>query len=313
MTHPGVGTADRKCSIGYQWAYTLRRRDAKKRIPAKLSHSPLVQRLGHGSKGGQISRKRRIVTEGERQGVPTSAREGASGRLIGAVVSPEATFESIARRPGWLLPVLLLVVVNVAVAFSSIRRGYVSAYIPRELEELTPGLTPDQRQKAIAIHTREAPVGAYAYAIIGTPIGLLIVAAVFFGAFRIGFGAAITFAQSFSVTAYAAVPSIVRGFVALAFLWARPPTGASPLTVSMSNLGAYLPAHVPLWLTTLGIHIDAFTFWTMGLLATGFAAASAKRVPRRTAFVMVIVIWAVYVLANAGLAAGVYSLVRSRS
>jgi hypothetical protein len=246
----------------------------------------------------------------ESQGIPTSARGGASSRLIGAVVSPQATFESIARRPGWLLPVLLLVVVNAAVAFSSIRRGYVSAYLEKQAESspLTAGLTPQQRQLILATQLRVAPVSTYAFAIVGTPVGLLIVAAVFLGVFRIGFGAEIKFAQSFSITAYAAVPSILRGLVALAFLWARPPTGANPGTASMSSLAAYLPAGAPLWLVSLGVKLDIFALWTLVLLAVGYAAASAKKAPFGSALGVVLGIWVLYLLVTVGLVAGLRSL-----
>lgn len=246
----------------------------------------------------------------EGQAVPPSAREGAFSRLVGTVVSPQATFESIVRKPGWLLPVLLLIVVNAAVAFSSIHRGYLSAYMEKQMESnpMTAGLTPKQRQMVVATRTRAVPVVTYAVAIVGTPIGLLIVAAIFLGAFRIGFGAAIKFAQSFSITAYAAVPAMLRGLVALAFLWARPPTGANPATVSMSSLAAYLPAGAPLWLVSLGAKLDVFTLWILVLLAVGYAAASAKKARFGSALGVVLVIWIVYLLITVGFVAGASSL-----
>ena len=246
----------------------------------------------------------------EGQGVPTSAREGAFSRLIGAVVSPQATFESIARKPGWLLPVVLLVVVNAVVAFSSIRRGYLSAYLEKQAESnpLTAGLTPQQRQPILATQMRVAPVTTYASAIVGTPVGLLIVAAVFLGAFRIGFGAEIKFVQSFSITAYAAVPSILEGLLTLAFLWARPPTGANPHTVAMSSVAAYLPAGAPLWLVSLGAKLDIFALWMLVLLAVGYAAASAKKARFGSALGVVLVVWVVYLLVTVGIVAGVSSL-----
>lgn len=241
---------------------------------------------------------------------PTPTREDAPSRLIGAVVSPQATFESIARKPGWLLPVLLLVLVNAAVAFSSIRRGYMSAYLEKQAESnpLTAGLTPRQRQLVLATQTRVVPVTIYAFAVVGTPVGLLIVAAVFLSAFRVGFGADIKFAQSFSITAYAAVPLMLRGLVGLAFLWARPPTGANPDTVSMSSVAAYLPGGAPLWLVSLGSKLDMFTLWMLVLLAAGYAAVSAKKARLGSALAVVLVIWIAYLLATVGIAAGIRSL-----
>jgi hypothetical protein len=248
--------------------------------------------------------------EGEGQPVPTSAREAAASRLVGAVVSPRATFESIARKPGWLLPVLLLIVVNAAVAFTSIHRGYLGAYMENQAKSnpTTAGLSPQQRRMIVATRTRVVPVMTYAVAIVGTPLALLIVAAVFLGAFRIGFGAAIKFAQSFSITAYASVPSILKGLLILALMWARPPTGVNPNSVSMSSLAAYLPVGAPMWLVSLGAKLDIFTLWMLVLLAVGYAAASARKARFGSALGVVLVIWIVYLLVTVGFVAGVSSL-----
>ncbi len=242
----------------------------------------------------------------EAQAVQTSARDGACSRLVGAIVSPRATFESIARKPGWLLPVLLLIVVNAAVGYSTFRTGYlrVSAEKQMEANPAFAGLTPEQRKQDVALGMRFAHVSAIAMPIIVTPIALLIIAVVFLGAFRVSFGAGIKFAQSFAVTAYAAVPSILKGLLNLAVIWARPPSSANVMrNLSFSSLAGYLPAHASPTLTILAGHIDLFTFWMLGLLAVGYAAASAKKARFGSALAVVLVVWAVFVLAHLGLAA----------
>ncbi|MGH9709256.1 MAG: hypothetical protein ACRD37_01760, partial [Candidatus Acidiferrales bacterium] len=39
---------------------------------------------------------------------------GAFGRLIGAIVNPRPTFEDIARKPTWLVPLLVITLVSIA-------------------------------------------------------------------------------------------------------------------------------------------------------------------------------------------------------
>src|SRR6266550_5996588 len=39
------------------------------------------------------------------------------GRISGAFFSPKATFEDIAKRPSWILPVVLMTVLGASVAF----------------------------------------------------------------------------------------------------------------------------------------------------------------------------------------------------
>ena len=40
------------------------------------------------------------------------------GRIIGIFFSPKATFEGIVRRPSWVVPVLLMTVLGIGVAFA---------------------------------------------------------------------------------------------------------------------------------------------------------------------------------------------------
>lgn len=242
------------------------------------------------------------------QVLQTSAQEGAWNQLVGAVVSPRATFGLIARKPVWLLPVLLFIMVNLVVGYSFLRTGGERAFAEKQLRsnpvmsQALSQMTPAQRQQNVATSMGMAAPVTYATAVVGTPIVLLIVAAVFLGVFRIGFGAPIKFAQSFAITAFASVPSILKGFLTMVFVWARPPTGASLDSLSMSSLASYLPTGAPPWLQTLGGHLDIFTFWTLGLLGLGYAAASAKKARFRGALITVVIVWAVYVFAHVGIA-----------
>ncbi len=251
----------------------------------------------------------------EEQGGPVAKRDNAFSRVVGAVVSPRETFQSVARKPGWVLPVLLLIVVNLIVGFSVIRTGALRAGMEKQMEsnpaiaQMNAQLSPAQRQQNLDLRMRVAPVTTYAGAIVGTPIVLLIVAAVLLGAFNIVFGAGIRFGQSFAVSAYAAMPSLLGGLVSLVLLWVRPPGAVNLQSLSMSSLAAYLPHGAPLWLVSLGGHLDVFTFWTIGLLAVGYAAASSKKKVRfGSALAVVVVVWLIYVLGAVGLTASVASM-----
>lgn len=242
----------------------------------------------------------------EAQAVPTPAREGACSRLVGAVTSPRATFESIARKPGWLLPVLLLIVVSLAGSLSAIHRGYTIAVLEKQYETnpMLAGLTPEQRQQNAAMAMRLQVPMAFVGAIIGTPVVLLIIAVVFLGAFRVSFGAGIKFAQSFAITAYAAVPWILKALLTLAVVWARPPTASNVMrNLSISGLAGYLPSGAAPWLVSLGGKLEIFNIWVLLLLAVGYAAASAKKARFGGALAVVLVVWVVYMLAGIGMSA----------
>ena len=70
-----------------------------------------------------------------------------------------------------------------------------------------------------------------------------------------------------------------------------------------SNVGAFLSADSPRWLMRLGTSLDLFSFWTIFLLATGFAVADPKKVSLGKGLGIVIGTWAVYVCIRVGWAA----------
>lgn len=249
--------------------------------------------------------------ESEEQSTQASAPAGAFSRLVGAVVSPRKTFESIAQKPGWWLPVCLIIVVNLILAYGVVQHSHMSAVMQKQFETNPrfSQMTPQQRQHAADIAVRVAYVESYAGALLGTPIVLAILALVFLGAFNIIFGTKIGFGQSFAIGAYAFVPILLKDLLALVMFWAYPPGGGRLRSPSVSSLAAYLPAHSPAWLASVGGKLDVFIFWTIGLLAVGYAAASSKKVRFGGALAVVVVIWLVYVLAAAGLTAGLASMV----
>lgn len=247
----------------------------------------------------------------EEQGGQASTRDGSFSRLVGAVVSPRETFDSIARKPSWVLPVFLIIVVNLIVAFGLFHRGTMRAAMEKQFDAspMYAQLSPQQRKQNIDMALRFAPVAAYARAVLATPIVLAIVALILLGAFNIVFSTKIGFGQAFGIAAFAFVPILLRDFLSLGMVWGRPPGDANLKSLSMSSLNAYLPAHSPVWLASLGGHLDVFTFWTIGLMAVGFAAASSKKVRFGSALAVVVVLWLIYVLGSVGLSASLASMI----
>lgn len=251
--------------------------------------------------------------ETEEQGSQPLSREGAWSRLIGSVVSPRTTFVSIARKPTWLLPVLLIVLVNIAVAYRQQRPGtklvVPHAAIEQRLksnpafERLTPQQQAKELKEAEAMANGVITGAVYFGVIIGTPLVFLIIAAVFLFAFNAVYGAGIQFRQSFAVTSYASVPYLVSSVVTLVLVWTRPPGTATAHELSVVSLATFLSPHARPWVLGLARSVNVFDVWTLGLLAVGYAAASSKKVRFGSALAVVVTVWAIYLVAMAGLAA----------
>ena len=235
-------------------------------------------------------------------------RPAGASRLIGVLINPQRTFAAIAEQPDWLLPLVWLMAVGVVTVFSFGRRVGWIGIVTKQLagNSRFAQLTVQQQAQAIARAAALAPTVAYAETSAGVVILLLVVAAIFLGAFNIVFGAKIRFRQSFSIATYGFLPQGLKGLLALVVLWARPPEGLDLQNLVMSNAGVFLSSGAPAWLRLLASSFDVFSFWTMGLLAIGFAAAGAsEKVSAKAALALVLALWLVYVIAAVGLTAAV--------
>lgn len=242
----------------------------------------------------------------EIQAQETAGRKSPMGRVLGAFLSPRATFASIAKKPDWLLPLLLIMAIALAVIFSFGHRVGWRQLIESRLENNSrfAQLSAQQQERAMARAAALAPVAAYAQSTVGVVVVLLIMAGIFLGAFNLVFGTNIRFKQSFSIATYGFLPHALKGLLALVVVWVRPPEGADVRNLVMSNAGVFLSSGAAPWLRLLASSIDVFSFWTMGLLAIGFAAAgSPEKVRGKSAFALVFALWAIYLIVAVGFTA----------
>jgi hypothetical protein len=133
----------------------------------------------------------------------------AFARVVGAIFSPRATFQDIARKPGWLLPILILVIMNLAVIGVFTQHVGWRAFIEkqdlqsRRAQQQMAQLTPEKKQQLIDMQVKTAPIFGYVFGVIGVPIVFAIIGAVFMGMFNATASAALDFKTSFSIAAHA--------------------------------------------------------------------------------------------------------------
>lgn len=213
-------------------------------------------------------------------------------RLGGVLMSPGETFESIVRRPDWVVP--LLVILVVAVAGGILIAGHVDfSELGREAMEMNPRaaqMSSSQIDAGAHMTGMIMRISAYASPAISVVV-LLIVAGVLLMTGR-AFGGEGDFRQAFAVTVYAWMPRVIKGVVGTVVLMTR----QSPSIIDlqnpvMSNL-AFLfdPKSNPLGFA-LGMSVDLFAIWSVVLLVFGFAAV--LRVSRGKAAGVVVGWWIV--------------------
>lgn len=231
-------------------------------------------------------------------GAPSSG-DSAFGRIPGVFFAPGKTFEAIARRPTWILPVLLWLAASLGVSAVLLPRMDFEK-MTRERFEKSGRTVPDEQLQTIVERQKQfAPIFGYAGAALVPFVVTLLTAVILWGAFR-AFGWDTTFPQSLGATAHAYLPSVL-GALLLLPLVARQETvdPAAMGDLLRSNLGFLVPRDQKV-LHALLSSIDLFAFWSLALFVIGFAAAAKIR--KGPAAGVILALWAVYVLGKAGLA-----------
>ncbi len=242
--------------------------------------------------------------------IQPQATDNSISRIWGALFTPKATFTLIARKPTWLAPILLscIVVIALMTVFGS-RVGWQRAVerniqnnpiTARQMDQMSP----EQRQQSINVQVKIFPYVFYASAIAGPFIFTLILAAIFLGLFKLGFGANIDLKLSMGIVAYAFVPRILYALLGILVIFLKDPSQVDIQNMLASNPGALLSAETTArWLIVLATQIDFFTFWIMILLAMGFHAANPKKISTGSAFAGIVGLWLIWVIVLVGFTA----------
>src|SRR5690349_346173 len=111
-------------------------------------------------------------------------------RLTGVFFEPRKAFEDIARRPSFLVPLILAILAGLVFSFLLSQRVGWERVIKQQ-QEMSPkqqermaNMPPEARERAEAMGKMIAPIAAYGASILGRPLGYLIAAAVLLGIVR---------------------------------------------------------------------------------------------------------------------------------
>jgi hypothetical protein len=235
----------------------------------------------------------------------TPERGNSLGRIFGVIFSPKPTFESIARRPTWLLPVLLLCVVELCVVAVYGHRAGWRGLIEKQMSSSSQfqELPAAQKERQIEVATKVAPYFAYVEVTVGPFIAVLLFAGIFWLIFNMIVGAKFGFKTSLGVVAYGLMPAVLGTLLGILVLFLKDPSTVDLQHLVGSNAAAFLPDSSPKWLIAGLRAVDIFLFWEMILLAIGYSAAAPKKISFAKAFAWIFSLWLLVVLITVGLTA----------
>ena len=227
-------------------------------------------------------------------------------RLTGIFFEPGRTFADINKKPSWLGIFLLMSVFTLALSYVSATRIDPEVAIRKALEASPFQLSEEQKEQAIqqGVARQQNPLYRYGTPLIA-PVFVLILYAIMAGVFLLIFvlmGAPPTYKKAYAVTMWGlSPPGIIQQILGIVLLYIKDPNTIDIAQgIVMSNLGGLVDSKAHPVLGSLLSSIDLFSFWSIILLAIGFAAISAKKLTMKKAAVGIVIVWALYVLGKMG-------------
>lgn len=230
--------------------------------------------------------------------VEPEAKISPFGRIIGVLFSPKSTFEDIARKPSWILPVVISTILGIVATVSLNQRMNWRQYLSEQFEKnpQTAQLSPEQKEKQLDITVKVTTYIVYAAGILGSILFAVIVGGVLMLAYNLLGGARATFSQSLAIASHTLMVGLVSTPIFLLVVFLRDKGSIDPNNPVATNLGAFLPEESAKWLMTLCKSIDIFTIWTLVLIAIGFAAVNPKKLKGAKSYIIAFSIWGALVV-----------------
>jgi hypothetical protein len=204
-------------------------------------------------------------------------------RLTGVFLEPSKAFEDIARRPTWLIPLLLTILAGIAFFTTFSQHVGWARYLQHQMEtnpkaaERMAQVPADQRARTMEMQVKFSGIGADVAVVVFTPIVLIVSAGIVLG-IASAMSAGVRFKQVFGIMAYAGLPIILKHALSIVVMFLKNPDDFNPTNPLAFNPAAFMdPVTSSKFLYSIGTYVDLFTIWTLLLTAIGLKAAAGKR------------------------------------
>lgn len=239
-------------------------------------------------------------------------------RLTGVLTSPFETFKAIDRKPTWIAPLvisIMMAMVGNAFYYWRVNPDWeqrIRASIEKYTETTGQTMSPEQVAQQVATAKMFGDLFIVLPAVF-IPLFCLGVAAFYWLAFGMAFLSTPSFKKILSVVGWsqAAMKAVAMPIIFIVLLVIDKERlnnlemGNSQLV--QSNLGVLLPNGISPAVRSLAVSVDLFTIWFLILLTIGFSGVvglSSQKIAASKIAVLVFGMWLAWVLVKAGLAFG---------
>ena len=216
-------------------------------------------------------------------------------RMAGVLFSPGETFADIARKPDFLIPLLVIVILGYVTTFFTAPRLDFSGATAQQIEQMrkqNPNMSDSDIERIERFGSAFARVTIWLAPILSVLWFLLIALLIWAGTRLLGGEGG--FKQAFSVMLYSWFPFVINGIIMTIVIVARGSVDITQMpTVLKSNPAFLVDMKEQPILFSLLSNVDIFTIWTVLLLIIGFSAVSKLSKGKVTA--VVLTLWAVLI------------------
>jgi hypothetical protein len=201
--------------------------------------------------------------------------DSSAGRLIGALVSPAKTFQSIAGRPTWAVALIVLILLGVGIGQLVNARTDQRQMIEKQMAKFGQHLSQEDLDKAVERAKNPSPVLRALSVVTGGLFQALIYllpAALFFIFFKLA-GSELTFKSAFSTYLYSSVPLAVAVLLSIPVVLSRAtvqPVDAMTGRLLASSPSFFLPEGAGMALRGALSSFDIFNLWSVVLAVVGY-------------------------------------------
>jgi hypothetical protein len=225
-------------------------------------------------------------------------------RLLGVIISPGETFADVARKPGFVAPLIALMLGAIAVTETMLWKIGIERIVRMSIEQSSraSSMSPDQIDQAVSQGARIGGILAHLGGVLGSPIVLLIIAGLGLLILNLIFGAQAKFKTVFSLVCYANLVSLLGSLMALGMILFGDPEHFNAQNPVPSNVGFFLNPHeVSKPLYSLASSADIFSIWLLILLGVGLSKATGGKVKPLSIFLAYAGLWVIWILVKVGL------------
>jgi len=241
-----------------------------------------------------------IVSPAEPEAQPLSFPE----RLMGVFISPGETFADVARNPGFLAPMITLVVAAIAVTETMLWKIGMERIVRMQIEQSNraSGMSPEQLDQAVRQGAKFGSVIAHVAGLVGAPIFLLVLAGLGILVVNVIFGARASFKAVLSLVSYANLVSLLGSLMAIAVIFFGDPEQFNSQNPVPSNVGFFLHQNqVSKPLYAVASSADVLTVWMVILLGVALSKGTEGKVKRTSIILVFVGLWILWILAKVGL------------